>query len=95
MLKSFVVFPFAAVLSVSAQAASLPGDSASGKKLYEANCMSCHKDDVHTRKDHTVKNLKGLTEQIHNCEHMTDIKLGKNQVNDLVKYLNDTYYKFK
>lgn len=95
MLKSIVVLPVAAVLSVAAQAASLPGDSASGKKFYEANCTSCHKDDVHTRKDHKVKSLQGLTEQIHNCEHMTDVKLGKNQVNDLVKYLNETYYKFK
>lgn len=95
MLKPFVLFPIAAVLSVSAQAAPLPGDAASGKKLYNANCTSCHNDSVHTRKDHTVKSLQGLTDQIHNCEHMTDVKLEKNQVNDLVKYLNETYYKFK
>ena len=95
MFKSFILIPIAAVLSVSAQAASLPGDAASGKKLHDANCTSCHNDSVHTRKDHTVKNLQGLTDQIHNCEHMTDVKLEKNQVNDLVKYLNETYYKFK
>jgi cytochrome c2 len=95
MHKSFVVSAITAVFSVSAQAASLPGDTASGKKLYQANCTSCHNDSVHTRKDHTVKSLQGLTEQIHNCEHMTDVKLEKNQVNDLVKYLNETYYKFK
>lgn len=95
MHKSFVVSAIAAVFSVSAQAASLPGDAASGKKLYQANCTSCHNDSVHTRKDHTVKSLQGLTDQIHNCEHMTDVKLEKNQVNDLVKYLNETYYKFK
>lgn len=95
MLKPFVLFPIAAVLSVSVQAAPLPGDTASGKKLYQANCTSCHNDSVYTRKDHKIKSLRGLTEQIHNCEHMTDIKLEKSQVNDLVKYLNDTYYKFK
>lgn len=95
MLKSFIFFPIAAVLSVSAQAAPLPGDTASGKKLHDANCTSCHNDSVYTRKDHTVKSLQGLTEQIHNCEHMTDVKLEKNQVNDLVKYLNESYYKFK
>lgn len=95
MLKPFVLFPIAVVLSVSAQAASLPGDVASGKKLHDANCMSCHNDSVYTRKDHKVKNLQGLTEQIHNCEHMTDARLEKNQMNDLVKYLNETYYKFK
>jgi cytochrome c553 len=95
MLKSFVLFPIAAVISVAAQAATLPGDAANGKKLYDASCTSCHNDSVYTRKDHKIKNLKGLTEQIHNCEHMTDAKLSKAQVDDLVKYLNDSYYKFK
>lgn len=95
MLKSFVLFPIVAVLSVSTQAATLPGDAANGKKLYDASCTSCHNDSVYKRKDHKIKSLQGLTEQIHNCEHMTDVKLGKNQVNDLVKYLNETYYKFK
>ena len=95
MLKSFVLFPIIAVLSVSTQAATLPGDVANGKKLYDAGCTSCHNDSVYKRKDHKVKSLAGLTEQIHNCEHMADITLEKTQVNDLVKYLNETYYKFK
>jgi cytochrome c553 len=95
MLKSFVLFPIAAVLSVSTQAATLPGDAASGKKLYDARCTSCHDDSVYKRKDHKVKSLEGLTEQIRNCEHMTDVTPGKTQVNDMVKYLNETYYKFK
>ncbi len=95
MLKSFVLFPMVAVLSVSTQAATLPGDAANGKKLHDASCTSCHNDSVYKRQDHKVKSLEGLTEQIRNCEHMTDVTLGKTQVNDLVKYLNETYYKFK
>ena len=95
MLKSFVLFPIVAVLSVSTQAATLPGDAASGKKLHDARCTTCHNDSVYKRQDHKTKSLEGLTGQIHNCEHMTDVTLGKDQVNDLVKYLNETYYKFK
>ena len=95
MLKSLFLFPIVAVLSVSTQAATLPGDAANGKKLHDASCTSCHNDSVYKRQDHKVKNLEGLTTQIHNCEHMTDVTLGKAQVNDLVKYLNETYYKFK
>ena len=95
MLKSFVLFPIVAVLSVSTQAATLPGDTANGKKLHDASCTSCHNDSVYKRQDHKIKSLEGLTEQIHNCEHMADVTLGKTQVNDLVKYLNETYYKFK
>ena len=95
MLKSFVLFPMVAVLSVFTQAAILPGDAANGEKLHDASCTSCHNDSVYKRKDHKVKNIEGLTEQIRNCEHMTDVTLGKTQANDLVKYLNETYYKFK
>jgi cytochrome c553 len=95
MLKSYFLFPIVAVVSVSTQAAALPGNAANGKKLYDASCTSCHNDSVHKNKDRKVKNLEGLTTQIHNCEHMTDVKLSKAQVNDLVKYLNETYYKFK
>ena len=95
MLKSFVLFPIVAVFSVSAQAATLPGNAANGKKLHDASCTSCHNDSVYKRKDHKIKSLEGLTQQINNCEHMTDVKLGKAQENDLVKYLNETYYKFK
>jgi len=95
MLKSFVLFPMVAVLSVFTQAAILPGDAANGEKLHDASCTSCHNDSVYKRQDRKVKNLDGLTGQIRNCEHMTDVTLGKTQVNDLVKYLNETYYKFK
>ena len=95
MLKSFVLFPIIAVLSVSAQAATLSGDAAKGKKFHESHCTSCHNDSVYKRTDHKVKNLAGLTEQIRNCEHMTDVTPGKTQVNDVAKYLNETYYKFK
>lgn len=95
MLKSIVLFPIIAVLSVSAQAAALPGNAAEGKKLHDANCMSCHNDSVYQRKDRRVTNLSGITDQVTACGHQTDVTLGKEQINNLVKYLNETYYKFK
>jgi cytochrome c2 len=95
MTKSFPLFLVAAMLSVSAQAASLPGDVASGKKLHDANCLSCHKDEVYKRHDRHVTSLDGLTEQISGCSHQTSVKFSAEQRNDLTKYLNETYYKFK
>ena len=32
-------------------AASSPGDSANGKRLYDANCTGCHDTSVFTRQD--------------------------------------------
>ena len=95
MFKTVALFPALLVLSIPAHAADLPGNAAQGKKLYDANCMSCHNDSVYTRKDRHITSLDGLSKQINSCGHMTNIKLGKAQADDLVKFLNETYYKFK
>ncbi len=95
MLKTYVLFAALTAASVSAQAAALPGNAAEGKKLYDTSCTSCHNDSVYTRKDRHVTSLEGLEKQIAACGHMSGVTLGKTQVDDLVKYLNQTYYKFK
>ena len=83
------------LLAASAHAAPLPGDADKGKALHDAQCMSCHDTSVYTRSDHHIRTLAALTEQVNGCTHRTSIKLDPAQVNDLVKYLNETFYKFK
>ncbi|MDH3515000.1 MAG: hypothetical protein OEM83_09065 [Gammaproteobacteria bacterium] len=95
MIKSFALIAFFASLSVTAQAALVPGNAAEGKKLHDANCVACHTDSVYKRKDRQVKNFEGLVKQINSCGHAGDITIGQPQADDLVKYLNETYYKFK
>ena len=95
MIKPLALFTIIASLSVTTLAAPLPGNTAEGKKLHDANCMSCHDDSVYKRKDRSVKNLEGLTQQINSCGHAGNITIGEPQANDLVKYLNETYYRFK
>ena len=50
-------------------AAALPGDSADGKRLYDANCMGCHDTSVLTRKDRVVQSLDALKKQLVSCSH--------------------------
>ena len=95
MTNSFPLLLAVTILSVSAQAASLPGDAVSGKKLHDTNCLSCHKEEVYQRQDRHVTSLDGLTEQISGCSHQTNVKFSAEQRSDLAKYLNDTYYRFK
>lgn len=95
MKIKLAVIPVFVMLSVPAQGATLPGDANIGKKLHETNCTTCHTDSVYTRKERQVTNLDMLKNQLSACGHMMNITLGKTQVNDLMKYLNDTYYKFK
>lgn len=95
MLKAHLLFPALIAVSIAAQAATLPGNAAAGKKLHDASCMSCHTDSVYTRNDRHVTSLPALEKQVNACGHMADVTLAKPQVDDLVKYLNQTYYKFK
>ena len=75
--------------------AALPGDSAEGKKLHDANCVSCHNASVYTRRDRHVNSLAALNEQVDGCLHSTQVKLTPDQQKSLVKYLNEQFYKFK
>jgi len=66
-----------------------------GADLYAANCTSCHDDSVYTRKDRRVTSLAGLRKQVQRCELSQGLKWFDEDVDDVVSYLNTTYYKFK
>ena len=68
-MKSILSASLLIVLMPSAHAASLPGDSAEGKRLLDANCMKCHQTDIFTRKDRQVQSLDALKEQLVACSH--------------------------
>ena len=59
-MKSILCLSLLILLMPSAYAAELPGDSAEGKRLYDANCMGCHGTGIHARKDRIVQSLDAL-----------------------------------
>jgi mono/diheme cytochrome c family protein len=83
-------------------AALLPGDAENGKKLHDnSSCLGCHTqmtsgkpDMLYTRADHRVTDLGGLISQVGNCNKMQKVGLDENGVNDVVKYLNESFYQF-
>jgi mono/diheme cytochrome c family protein len=79
----------------SAYAASLPGDVANGKRLFDANCTGCHDTGVLTRKDRFVQSLDALKEQLDSCAHMANKEFSERETQDLLKYLNDEFYQFQ
>ena len=96
MKKSMIAALVMASLAQGAQAASmLPGDAAKGKKLVEAGCTSCHGTEVYTRKDRKVKSVEGLMGQVGKCNANLARNYSDAQLNDVVKHLNDAYYKFE
>jgi hypothetical protein len=48
-MKSILGISLLVLLMPSAYAATLPGDSAEGKRLHDANCMGCHNTGIYTR----------------------------------------------
>jgi hypothetical protein len=79
------------LLTPSAYAAELPGDSADGKRLHDANCMGCHDTAIYTRKDHLVRSLDALKEQLASCSHMAKKEFSAIETQNIIKYLNDLY----
>ncbi len=79
----------------SAQAALLPGDPARGQALHKQQCMSCHDTGVYTRNERRVKSVEGLIGQVNGCVRQIGLNLNRDQVNDLVNYLNESFYRFK
>jgi len=103
MLKTIiVVMTLAAVPFTARAAAMLPGNTEHGKQLYQAQCAACHISQfggdgstIFTRKHRHVNNIDGLISQVGRCNQKLDMQLSSSNRHDIVKYLNDTYYKFQ
>ena len=83
------------LLAPSAYAAELPGDSADGKRLHDANCMGCHDTGIYTRKDRLVGSLDALQKRLGDCSHMAKKELSAIETQNIIKYLNDQFYQFR
>ena len=94
-MKSILGISLLVLLMPSAYAATLPGDSAEGKRLHDANCMGCHDTSVFTRKDRLVQSLDALKKQLASCTHMSKKEFSASETQDLLKYLNDQFYHFR
>jgi hypothetical protein len=85
---------FLGIALIPGARAALPGNVAEGKRLHDASCTGCHDARVYTRKDRSVRSLDGLRQQLENCTHMTGKQFSVIDTQNLLKYLNDTFYQF-
>ncbi len=79
----------------------LAGEAEEGAPVHESRCLGCHQanfggdgSSVYTREDRRVNSIEGLMGQVERCNRMTDANLDADQIDDLVAYLNETYYRF-
>lgn len=93
-MKQALCVTLCALLMPVAHAALL-GDSTKGKRLHETNCTGCHDSGVYTRKDRRVKSLDALKGQLQGCGHMAKKEFSTTEQQDIVKYLNEQFYRFR
>ena len=89
--------------SLSAQANPLAGgDATKGKALVDKHCISCHASSfggdgsgIYTREDRRIKTLKGLVQQVRNCNTNIGLQWFEDEELHVAAYLNQTYYHLK
>jgi hypothetical protein len=82
------------ILLISGAHAALPGDSASGQRLHDANCVSCHDTSVYTRNSRAIRSLDALKQQVAGCSHMAKKEFSVTETQNIIKYMNDRFYHF-
>jgi len=98
--KTQMNYLLAAMLSL-ASPALLADDVAQGKSLHDENCVRCHINlmggdgtKIYTRPDRRIEDLPGLKTQVKRCRDSLGFPWPDNQVDDVVSYLNSSFYKF-
>jgi len=73
-----------------------------GKKLHNQNCIHCHASIVggngtaiYTRPNRRIDSLTALNKQVHRCKNSLGVSWPEDQIQDVVAYLNQTFYHFK
>jgi len=74
--------------------AALPGNAAEGKNLHDIYCTGCHDTGVYSRQDRRVRSLDALKRQLQSCERAAGTKFSAKEQQDVLKYLNDGFYRF-
>ena len=72
-------------------------DPERGRQLYENHCLTCHYERLHSRDParSLVHSLTGLQIEVARRAALTGQRLGIQDQNDIVEYLNRTHYRLK
>ena len=65
-----------------------------GETLLDQHCTRCHDTHLFTRPDRRIGSLDALKNQVKRCELSQSLNWPQPDVDDVVAYLNATFYKF-
>lgn len=79
----------------------LPGDAEHGKAVHDTSCAGCHDNmtggkgnSLYTRNDRRVTSIDRLMGQVIRCNSMQKLGLSDDDLDGVIKYLNESFYKF-
>ena len=91
-MSPFAQFIAAAILGIPAGfAAAADFDPAA---YHQAQCTRCHDASVYTRSDRRIQSYAALKAQVARCDINLAQNLPPDELDQLVEYINTTYYKF-
>ncbi|MBM3394110.1 MAG: cytochrome c [Betaproteobacteria bacterium] len=70
------------------------GDTARGQAMYELHCGGCHSESVHGRPNRTSRNIQEVQSWVVRWSTHLRANWRAEDVADVTRYLNDTYYGF-
>jgi mono/diheme cytochrome c family protein len=79
----------------SRQKPVMPPAPPRGQMLYENHCMSCHESLVHIRGNHRAHSPEDIRGWVSHWATYLHLRWGQEEVEEVVKHLNDQYYKFE
>lgn len=74
--------------------ANAAGDPARGASLHEA-CLGCHGTELYVPPRAKIKSLTALKKEVERWNDRFNPKFSKQEIEDMVAYLNRDFYKFK
>ena len=73
----------------------MPPVQSRGQMLYENHCTSCHESLVHIRAGQQARSLPQLRARVQGWAGHLHLQWSREEVEDVVTYLNEQYYQFK
>jgi mono/diheme cytochrome c family protein len=85
----------AALANMPAQAQTTPESvSTRGELLYSTHCIECHTTQMHWRANRQAVDWDTLKFQVRRWQGVLNLGWTEADVNDVGRYLNDTFYRF-
>ena len=82
--------------------ALLAGEAEDGGPLHDHFCLGCHVSmfegdgsAIYLRSKRRVNSIEGLMGQVAFCNEQTKVGLNEHEIDDIVAYLNESYYQFE